>query len=157
MKSRIALLFATGFGLGHSPLASGTTGSLPGILVAGAMVRLPWYGQAVAVLVLAIAAVPLCGIAERHFGRKDDGRIVADEYLTFPLCLIGIPWAEHPAFLGVAFVVCRLADIAKPPPARQLQKLHGGAGIVMDDFVSSLYALGVNWALFWLMKRYLWG
>ena len=141
---KLALFFATGFGLGWSPVASGTFGSLPGMLIAWCVA--PWGvgWQVLAAAVLAAVAVPLCDIGEELLARKDDGRIVADEYLTFPICLIGIPWLTHPWFLGIAFVVCRVMDIVKPPPARQAQNLTGGLGIVTDDVLSGLYALLLN-------------
>jgi phosphatidylglycerophosphatase A len=152
MKTLVILL-ATGFGLGWSPLASGTVGSLPGVLVAWAVASWSLGPQILTAVILAMAAVLLCEIGEQHFGRKDDGRIVADEYLTFPICLIGIPWLSHPWFLAVAFVICRLMDIVKPPPARQAQNLTGGLGIVADDVTSSLYALLVNHVLWHFIAR----
>jgi phosphatidylglycerophosphatase A len=45
-------------------------------------------------------------------------------------------------------VVARVCDIIKPPPARQLQAIPGGLGIVIDDLFASLYALAINHALF---------
>ena len=94
-----------------------------------------------------MAAVPLCGAAERHYGRKDDGRIVADEYLAFPLAAVGLPPAGlHPAWLLVPFLAFRFFDIVKPPPARGLQRLHGGPGIVIDDVIAALYALAASHA-----------
>jgi len=48
----------------------------------------------------------------------------------------------------VAFVVNRLMDIVKIPPARQAQFLYGGWGIVLDDVISSLYALALNHVIF---------
>jgi phosphatidylglycerophosphatase A len=144
---RIAVLFATGFGLGYSPIASGTFGTLPGILIAGAICGLNFSVQTVIAVLLPILAIPICSAAEKEFGTKDDGRVVADEYTTFPLTVLGIPWLIHPWLLGVAFVVHRVLDIIKPPPARQSQQLHGGVGIVMDDMISSLYALAVNHAI----------
>ena len=39
-------------------------------------------------------------------------------------------------------------DITKPPPIRQLQDVHGGFGIVVDDFLAALIALGLNHLLF---------
>jgi phosphatidylglycerophosphatase A len=154
---RLAVLLATGFGLGLSPVASGTVGSLLGVLIAGATVSLSVLGQAAVAVVLAVIAIPICGIAERHFGQKDDRRIVADEYLTFPLCLIGINWVLHPWLLGVAFVTNRLLDIVKPPPARQIQQLKGGLGVVLDDVFSSLYALAANHAIALIVRTYVGG
>ena len=40
-------------------------------------------------------------------------------------------------------------DVIKPPPARRLQDLHGGFGIVIDDFIACLYALAINHAIYW--------
>ncbi len=155
LGSRMVVGLATGFGLGYSPIASGTVGSLPGVLI---VVLVGWLGwswplQALAAAVMTLAAVPICGHAEDRFGRKDDGRIVADEYLTYLICMIGIPWQAHPWFLAVAFVVNRIMDIAKPPPARQAQGLAGGIGIVLDDVLACFYALAVNHALWWGLVR----
>lgn len=151
---RILTLFATGFGLGYSPIASGTTGSLPGVAIVFAMTGLGLRWQIVISAVLAAAAFPLCDMAEDYFGKKDDGRIVADEYLTFPICMLGLPWIEHMWLLPVAFVVARLMDIIKPPPARQAQNLRGGLGIALDDLVASLYALAANHGIWLLYVRF---
>lgn len=151
---RVTLLLATGLGLGLSPVASGTAGALLGVPLAFAMGSLGWVAQAVICACLVCVAVPLCSAGEEYLGRKDDGRIVADEYLTFPICLIGLPCVQYLWLLGMAFVVNRLMDILKPPPARQAQDLQGGLGIVIDDTISSLYALGINHALFWVVLRY---
>ena len=151
---RLGVLLATGLGLGFSPIASGTVGSLLGVAIVVAMASLSWGWHALLAAVLVVVAIPICEWAEDYFGRKDDGRIVADEYLTFPLCVIGLPWVEHYWLLGVAFLTARILDIIKPTPARQIQDLHGGLGIVLDDVVSSLYALGVNWVVFLLWERF---
>jgi phosphatidylglycerophosphatase A len=143
---KLVKFFATGFGLGYSPFASGTVGTLPALLIVIPMAIMDFgIGMQLAVTAaLCIIAVPLCSAAESIFGRKDDGRIVADEYMTFSLCLIGIPWLEWPAFLAIAFIVSRIMDIIKPPPARESQALASGIGIVMDDVLANIYALIVN-------------
>jgi phosphatidylglycerophosphatase A len=140
---RITLLLSTGLGLGLSPVASGTTGTLLGVIPAILMAPLEWYWQVPVALALAALAIPICDGAEKIYGTKDDGRIVADEYLTFPICTIGLNICGAPWLLAVVFVLCRILDIWKPFPARQLQDLHGGIGIVADDFVSNLYTLGL--------------
>lgn len=153
MKQKLILLAATGFGLGFSPVASGTTGSLLGVVILFAMGGLTLYWQIALCVVMAVIAMPLCGVAEKFYGKKDDGRIVADEYFTFPICLLGLPWASNLWLLGVGFVVNRVLDIVKPTPARQAQNFAGGVGIVMDDVISSLYALGVNHAIWYLVSK----
>lgn len=141
---KIVKLFATGFGLGLSPFASGTVGSLPGLAIVIPMASLGYPVQTVIALILSLVAVPICSAAEAQLGRKDDGRIVADEYLTFPICLIGIPFMTWPAFLVIAFIVSRIMDILKPSPAREAQALSGGVGIVTDDVFANIYALVIN-------------
>ena len=78
---------------------------------------------------------------------------MADEYLTFPLCVIGLP--PEPWIFAAAFVTNRALDIVKPFPARRLQRLPGGLGIAVDDMVSSLYSLAVNWAIYGIAMRWL--
>lgn len=148
-RKRFILILATGGGLGYSPVASGTVGSLPGVVLT--LVLFPgrsWPLQLLIATALFIAAIPICGAAERHFATKDDGRIVADEYLTFPLCLVGLPLAGEAAWLlPTAFVTCRLFDILKPWPANRMQQLPGGRGIVLDDLFAALYSLATNHAI----------
>lgn len=149
---RAAWWVATGLGLGYSPVASGTVGSLWGVaLVYAVFPHLNLPGQIVLAAVCALVSIPICELAERQAVKKDDGRIVADEFLTFPLCVLGLwPALSAPGgwrVMALAFVVCRMMDIIKPFPARRLQDLHGGLGITIDDVIASLYALAVNHAL----------
>ncbi len=159
---RTAVLLATGFGLGYMPVASGTFGTLPALPLVWlfwdrwGLQTQPWgvLWQTVLALLLALLSVPVCSAAERHFGTKDDGRIVADEYMTFPICMIGLPWT--PWVVLVAFLSCRFLDIAKPAPADRLQRINGGVGIVIDDVVASLYSLAFNHLVYWLfLHRFL--
>ena len=158
MKSvgeKLLVFLATGFGLGLSPVAPGTAGTIPGVLIACVInYNLPqWWLQAVIAAALAVIAIPICTAGEKHFAVKDPHPVVADEYLTFPLCMIGLP--PEPWVLAVAFVTHRAMDIVKPFPARQLQRLPGGLGIAIDDVFSSLYSLAVNWVVYWIVMKYL--
>jgi len=144
------LWLATGFGLGHMPVASGTFGSLLGIPIVLAMQPLHWLWQAVLAATLTLLAIPICGVAERTFKTKDDGRIVADEWMILPISFIGLPLSEAWLLLPVYWIFTRVFDILKPPPANSLQRLPGGLGIVIDDFFAALYALAANHLLFYL-------
>lgn len=158
MRRKIILGLATGGGLGYAPVASGTFGTLPGLLLMLALAPLwreprLWPWQALAALALAALAIPICGAAERHFQNKDDGRIVADEYLTFPIGLLGLPLTAP--VLILAFLTNRAMDILKPPPARRLQDCHGGLGIVIDDCIAAFYSLWINhllWRLWQVLR-----
>lgn len=137
---------ALGFGLGLSPVMPGTVGTLAGLPIAWGVMQVPAVGlQAAVCVALTLLAIPICGVAERIIGGKDPGCIVADEYLTLPITVIGLssPWA-----LLTGLVLHRIFDITKPPPIKQLQHIHGGFGIVVDDFLAALIALGLNHLLF---------
>ena len=150
---RFCLFVATGFGLGLvAPFAPGTFGSAPGVALAYATTALPLWAQIPACLGFTLLAIPFCDRAEKLLGIKDDGRITADEWMLFPLAVAGLPLAALPWWaMALFFVVVRVVDIVKPAPARQLQAIPGGRGIVIDDFVANLYSLAVNWALYWLI------
>lgn len=150
---KTVLAFAgSGFGLGYSPVAPGTVGCLLGLPLAW-WVNTQWAvpGQIVAALLLTLLAVPLSQAVEDRLQVKDPKPCVADEYLTFPICMIGLPVWGHPhgwVMMAVAFLTNRFFDIAKFWPAHGLQRLTGGVGIVIDDVFAALYALAVNHALY---------
>ena len=147
---KLVLFFATGCGIGlFVPFAPGTFGSLPGVVLAWWMASWVPSVQALVALALAAAAIPVCSIAEKMLGVKDDGRITADEWMLYPIAVLGLPLQTLPFWaLAVFFAVVRLVDIVKPPPARQLQVFHGGFGIVIDDFFANLYSLAINWTIY---------
>ncbi|MCC7300835.1 MAG: phosphatidylglycerophosphatase A [Verrucomicrobia bacterium] len=148
MKNKLNQFIATGFGFGFSRFMPGTVGTLWGIPLSWAVMQLPTTAlQIVACLALTLLAVPICGAAERQLGKgSDPGCIVADEYLTLPICYLGLPFTPWVVLSG--FVFHRIFDITKPPPIRQLQNLDGGIGIVIDDFLAALLALAANHLLF---------
>ncbi len=153
---RLYVFVASGFGLGLvAPFAPGTFGSLPGVALAYAVCALPLYLQIVACLGLVLLAIPFCEAAEKALGIKDDGRIAADEWMLYPLALVGIPLADLPWWsMLIFFAIIRAVDILKPWPARQLQRVPGGRGIVIDDFVANLYSLALNWLAVLLIWRF---
>lgn len=144
------LFIASGFGLGLvAPVAPGTIGSIPGVVLAYLICQLPLWLQIPLCTLLAVAAIPVCGAAEKILGVKDDGRISADEWMLYPIAVIGIPVCALPWYaMAVFFAVVRFIDIIKPWPCRQLQVIPGGRGIVVDDFFANLYALVVNWLIY---------
>lgn len=152
---RFNVFLATGFGIGLiTPIAPGTVGSLPGVLLAWLMATQNVPLQILTCIGLTLIAVPICHIAEQVLQKKDDGRICADEWMLFPIGVIGIPLHSVPLLLPVFFLVIRFCDITKPPPAHGLQRLQGGIGIVIDDFFASLYALAFNHLIYFAYIYY---
>jgi len=85
--------------------------------------------------------VPAATIAARESGREDPGFVVIDEVAGQWIALLGSPPNWRHAL--IALVLFRIFDITKPFPARQLERLPGGWGIVFDDVAAGLYAWGV--------------
>lgn len=91
-------------------------------------------------LTLAVIAVSVWAsdVMEKSSSRTDPGFIVADEVSGYLVTMAFAPVSVTSVVLG--FFLFRLFDITKPPPARQLERLGGGMGIVMDDVAAGVYA-----------------
>jgi len=99
-------------------------------------------GGVLAVLALLFAAgVWLGNRATRDFGVSDPGPFVLDEVVGQSLALLPLLPGPMPLWgVAVAFALFRLFDIWKPPPCAQLERLHGGLGIMADDVMAGVYA-----------------
>lgn len=133
----LALVLSTACGIGYVPFAPGTFGAAAGLLLWLALPPQP-VAQAVAILLLFGAGVWSGTEAERHFGRVDPGEVVIDEVMGMLVTLFLNPVAWAGATLG--FLLFRLMDVIKPYPANRLERLHGGAGVMADDFMAAVYA-----------------
>nr|WP_110692127.1 phosphatidylglycerophosphatase A [Salinicola halophyticus] len=154
MMENAVLLVATGFGLGWLPWAPGTFGSLIGLPLAWWLLGLS-LGRRVAIMVaLLVVAVPLCHLASYWMGGGDVSHIVADEYLAFPIVMIGLAAGRRWWVMGLAFLLYRLFDITKLPPIGHVEAIGGGLGIALDDVVAALYALVVLAVVVALRRRY---
>lgn len=135
---KLILFAATGAGVGYSPVAPGTAGSVIGLGLYAALTPLSTGLYAVALGGVSAAAVWIAGRAERLLGNHDDGRIVIDEVAGMLTSLAFLPARLDVALAG--FVLFRLFDVWKPPPARRAERLPGGMGVVVDDLVAGVYA-----------------
>ncbi len=139
-----AVILATGLWIGRIPFAPGTFGTLLGLPLAWGISFLspPWLQAVVAVAICAFG-IPICTIAARLFGgKKDPQQIVLDEIAAIPITFFLVPHEtlSKPLVLLAGFALFRLFDITKPPPARQLEHLPTGLGIMADDWAAGVYA-----------------
>jgi phosphatidylglycerophosphatase A len=132
-------ILAFGLGTGLSPFAPGTVGSLLGVVLAWVALPYSLAAQLVLAAVVTLAGFWLCGESARRIGVHDHPGIVWDEIAAMYLVLLIAP--PTPGAWAAAFGLFRLFDIWKPWPIRDLDhRLHGGAGIMLDDLVAALYA-----------------
>lgn len=140
LKNPVHLL-AFGFGSGVAPKAPGTWGTLaavPLFLLCQDLSLLAYLGvTAVATLV----GVWLCEVTARDLGVHDHPGIVWDEFVGYFITMIAAPsgWL----WLVIGFVLFRLFDIIKPWPIHVIDNgVDGGLGIMLDDVLAGLMALG---------------
>ncbi len=94
--------------------------------------------QGAVVVALLVVGSWSATMAERHFHSTDPGPVVIDEVMGMLITLFMSPVGWVGACEG--FLLFRIFDIIKPFPARQLERLHGGMGIMADDAVAGVYA-----------------
>ncbi len=160
-NNRVRTLIITFFGTGFLPVASGTWGSAGAVL---AFLPLWWLagqdgwrdpvllGMAVAACILSVALGPW---SVARFGAEDPKEFVLDEVAGQWVALLWLPMADPQAMAMVVacqFILFRVFDIIKPPPARQLERLPFGWGILLDDVMAGLYANLLGQVLFrWIL------
>lgn len=140
---KAAALIATGLGVGYSPLAPGSLGSLWGIALTAATLTLP-----LAVKLAVLALVTAVGIwASERVGRvwgHDHRQIVVDETAGQYLTLLAAP---DVTWFAWGFVLFRVADVVKPYPASILDRKKGGFYTMADDLAAGLYGMLALWGL----------
>ncbi len=151
MQGRWAWWVATVGGVGASPWAPGTVGSLVGVALgwgAGRALTPLWYLAGTVLLFgLGVAAATR---VERDAHRKDPSVVVIDEVVGMLVALFAVPLRA--AAVLAAFLCFRVFDIAKPFPLRRLEARPGGWGIMLDDLVAGLYANVLIQVGLWVMR-----
>ena len=143
-------ILAFGFGTGLAPVAPGTFGSLPGILLFWLTMDFGLYVQLGIALAITLAGIWICGESARRIGVHDHGGIVWDEIVGMYVTLLAAP-ATVVGWV-MAFVFFRIMDIVKPWPIRDLDhRIDGGVGIMLDDLAAALYAAILLGLYGWLM------
>jgi phosphatidylglycerophosphatase A len=149
--SALARLVATWFYCGYAPKAPGTAGSLAAIVLAWLLARYAGMGPvAIAALgvILIAPAIWAADVTARETGLKDPQIVVVDEVAGQWITFAGVVHLNWKSWLA-AFLLFRTFDIWKPPPVRQLERLPGGTGIVLDDVMAGVYAALVLFAAGW--------
>ena len=145
-KTFWAWAVGTFFGAGLLKPGPGTYGSIAAVLLWFGAAHLLHpapvalaIGTAIAAVFATLIGIPAATIVARESGREDPGHVVIDEVAGQLIALIAIPadW-QHAA---LSLLLFRIFDILKPPPIRQLERLPGGTGIMLDDVAAGILAL----------------
>lgn len=133
---RLVKIITSFFYLGHSPFMPGTLGSFAGLLIYF-VVKDKFILYAFSLLFLFILGVIFSAEAERIYKRKDAQMIVIDEACGMMLSMFLIPYNVWLMISG--FILFRIFDILKPPPARTIEKFSGAFGVMFDDIIAAIY------------------
>jgi phosphatidylglycerophosphatase A len=136
--NRFFLLFATGLGVGYSPIAPGTLGTLIAIPIYFFLSYIPFPLYELTLIASFFLSSWISERAQVYWGKRDHPRIVIDEIMGF---LITMLWVPKPTlFIVLGFFLFRFFDIVKPPPIRLSERAKGGYGVVLDDVLAGVYA-----------------
>jgi phosphatidylglycerophosphatase A len=142
---------ALGFGSGLSPKAPGTVASL----AAAGLWWLVFADLALPVQIGIVSAGFVLGVLSSQWmiartGVKDPGYIVCDEFIGMWIALLLLP--KTLLAYALAFALFRLFDIVKKGPVGWADKrFSDGFGVMFDDVIAGLLALGVGYAVMYLL------
>ena len=154
MSKKIALIIATYLGLGLSPKAPGTVGSIGSIPLAFALAYFfGAYGIIVAAVPIAIIGIYATDVLIRDQEEKDPGKVVVDEVvgqlLAFLFVADGLQHNLQNWWLYlVGLAAFRFFDICKMGPVKWFDsKMKNAVGVMMDDVCAGLMAAVVVWGV----------
>ena len=146
-KDLIKEAYISFFFLGKAPIAPGTFGTIGGVIIAFLSVYLLGnnasyflFGLIITMYYLGLVIAPW---SEKKYG-NDPGLYVLDEvtgYLVI-IAFLGLfqsTLESHNWFLS--FALFRIFDVIKLWPAKNLEGLEGGHGILMDDIAAGFQTL----------------
>lgn len=141
-----SILFLSFLGTGFSKIAPGTVGSiatLPLIILFFYIFDFYQYKtQALIIFIifLILASIVLTEKVQKKWKIHDPQWIVIDETIGM-LITWSFLWTINPIWLTLAFILFRIFDIIKIWPASYFDsKVNHGAGTILDDVISGLYA-----------------
>ncbi|MCW9095013.1 MAG: phosphatidylglycerophosphatase A [Ignavibacteriaceae bacterium] len=141
----------SGFYTGYFPIASGTVGSFAALII----YLIPGFENLLiiipAIIIFAAYGIYLGNKFEIKYG-KDPSECTVDEVVGTWISLLALP--KTIGIIVAAFLIWRILDIIKPSPARGLEKLKGGLGIMIDDVVSGIYTLIIMHLIVYLLGKF---
>ncbi len=158
----------TVLGSGHLRPAPGTWGALTATLIFAGLWWLastigapPWVVD-VGIALLGVAVASWLSVhwgpwALERYGGDDPKEFVLDEFAGQWIALLWLPLSASAGLqefcwvAGGQFLLFRILDVIKPPPARQMERWPAGWGVLCDDLMSGFYAVVIG-QLLWRLS-----
>lgn len=152
---KLIIIYLTWFGAGRAPKAPGTFGTLAALpfIYAWSLIGLSTWINLLVIAVLTLFACLAADKIQKERQLQDPQWIVIDEVLGMALT-----WAiALPSTVSgwiIAFILFRFFDIVKIWPASFFdKKVKNGAGTILDDIVSGVYAGLITYAVLHFFQR----
>lgn len=133
----VILFIAEGAYSGKSPFAPGTAGTIVGVLLYWGLKNVSPYHYIALTCLLCIVGTWAAGRAEVLLAKRDSPSIVIDEIAGYLISMFMVPGGWR--YIIAGFFLFRMFDVLKPWPLYDLQNVHGGIGVMLDDIGAGVY------------------
>lgn len=145
-------IIGSGFFSGYAKKASGTFGSLVGIII----YLIPGFENPSIMIffitIFILIGVPIARKFESVYG-EDPKEYTNDEVIGMWISLLFVPKKIWWILLG--FFLFRAFDIWKPFPARQLESVKNGWGVLLDDIAAGLYSFILLQLIIFFVQKFI--
>ena len=140
IKLNLNTTFVSVFGIGFIPVASGTFGSIAGLIIGYILNLVDYKLFFIIIPILFILGVITSNIYQKQTGEKDSSVIVIDEVVGQLIAMMFV--MDNLILIFISFIIFRIFDIYKPWPASYAdEKMDGGIGVMLDDVFAGMYTV----------------
>ena len=140
LQISLVKIISSGFFLGYIPFMPGTFGTMLGVIFFLFLSNFLGNFLILGIFLFVLFSIFIADFSEKNiFKIKDAKEIVIDEICGIMVAMYGLRNNLTLIYVLIAFLLFRFFDIIKPFPIKKLQKLNGGVGIVIDDFIAGIY------------------
>ncbi len=150
--NKIISIFPTLFGIGYSPIAPGTIGSIFSIVLLYFLIKFVSYSFLVIIfIIIFITSLKLIEKYSNLLKSHDSSTIVIDEFLGIFLIILFYDYLKFTndfiMFLLI-LILFRFFDILKIFPINWVDKnIKNSFGVVLDDLLAGVYSIIVLYSI----------
>ena len=150
--NKIISIFTTLFGIGYSPIAPGTIGSIFSIVFLYFLIKFVSYSFLVIIfLIILFTSLKLIEKYSNLLKSHDSSTIVIDEFLGIFLIILFydyLKFANDFIMFLLILILFRFFDILKIFPINLVDKnIKNSFGVVLDDLLAGVYSIIVLYSI----------
>jgi phosphatidylglycerophosphatase A len=150
--NKIISIFTTLFGIGYSPIAPGTIGSIFSIVFLYFLIKFVSYSFLVIIfLIILFTSLKLIEKYSNLLKSHDSSTIVIDEFLGIFLIILFydyLKFANDFIMFLLILILFRFFDILKIFPINWVDKnIKNSFGVVLDDLLAGVYSIIILYSI----------